>query len=138
MAKRKQTVGRAPGQSDGARRATGVCPGGPPQGTGALGPKQRWSARRKREVVLRMLGGESLDALSREFGIEIYRLEDWRDRALGGMDQGLMDRQGDPLQGQLDTAKRHIGELSMEIELLRERSRAAEKRLPLATRRSKR
>ena len=30
--------------------------------------------------------------------------------------------------------KRHIGELSMEIELLRERARAAEQRLPLAMR----
>ena len=35
-------------------------------------------------------------------------------------------------------AKRHIGELSMEIELLRTRSRAAEAKLPLATRRSRR
>lgn len=138
MVKRKQSVGRAPGKSDGARRATVDCPGAAPQETGALGPKQRWSAGRKREVVLRILGGESLDALSRELGVEIYRLEDWRDRALSGMDQGLKNRQGDPLQDQLNSAKRHIGELSMEIELLRERSRAAEKHLPLATRRSKR
>jgi predicted nucleic acid-binding Zn-ribbon protein len=99
---------------------------------------QRWSAGRKREVVLRILRGESLDALSREVGVEIYRLEEWRDKALSGMDLGLKDRQQDPLSHELDAAKRHIGEISMENELLRERARALEEKRPLATRRSRR
>lgn len=43
--------------------------------TGPLAEGQRWSAARKREVVLRLLRGESVDELSRELGIEIYRLE---------------------------------------------------------------
>jgi len=103
-----------------------------------LAAGQRWSAGRKREVVLRILRGDSLDALSRELGVEIYRLEEWRDKALSGMDLGLKDRQDDPLSHELDAAKRHIGELSMEIELLRERSRAAEGRRPLVTRRLRR
>jgi putative transposase len=47
--------------------------------TGALAEGQRWSAGRKREVVLRMLRGESVDALSRELNVEIYRLEQWRE-----------------------------------------------------------
>ncbi len=103
-----------------------------------MGPGQRWSAGRKRDAVLRLLRGESLDALSRELGVEIYRLEEWRDRAVAGLELGLKDRQGEPLAEALDAAKRHIGELSMEVELLRERARAAEKRLPLAMRRSRR
>jgi hypothetical protein len=49
-----------------------------------------------------MLQSESLDALSREFGVEIYRLEQWRDKALTGMDAGLKDRQDDPLPHELD------------------------------------
>jgi hypothetical protein len=89
-------------------------------------------------VVLRLLRGESLDALSRELGVEIYRLEQWRDQALLGIDVGLKDRHDDPLSRELDAAKRHIGELSMEVELLRERARAAERKLPLATRRLRR
>jgi hypothetical protein len=104
---------------------------------GALAPGQRWSAGRKREVVLRILRGESLDALSRELGLEIYRLEQWRERAMSGIEAGLKDREDDPLSREFDAAKRHIGELSMENELLRERARAAEKRLPLVTRRSR-
>ena len=77
-------------------------------------------------MVLRLLRGKSLDAVSREVGLEVYRLEAWKARA----------QAGEPLAAELDAAKRHIGELSMENELLRERARAAERRLPLATRRS--
>ena len=101
---------------------------------GPLAGQQRWSARRKREVVLRLLRGESLDAVSREVGVEVYRLEQWRDKALLGVEEALKDRTGDPLQSELDVAKRHIGELSMENELLR---RERDLRRPLAGRRSR-
>ncbi len=129
--------GKASARTEGARRATGVRAEGAAAGAGSLAPGQRWSAGRKRDVVLRLLRGESLEALSREVGVEIYRLEEWRERALAGLEVGLKDRQGEPLAEALDAAKRHIGELSMEVELLRERARAAEKRLPLAMRRSR-
>ncbi len=133
MTRRSRGKGGTPPRTQGARRATGESGGG-----GALAVGRRWSAGRKREVVLRILRGESLDALSRELGVEIYRLEEWRDKALSGMDLGLKDRQQDPLSHELDAAKRHIGELSMDNELLRERARALEEKRPLATRRSRR
>ena len=74
---------------------------------------------------------------SRAVGVEIYRLEAWKARALAGLELGLKEQAGEPVAAVLDAAKRHIGELSMENELLRERARAAERRLPLATRRSR-
>ena len=145
MSKEVGKMGRSRGvrskrsaRTQGARRATGVGADGAAAGTGPLAPGQRWSAGRKQEVVLRLLRGESLDALSRELGVEIYRLEEWRERALVGLELGLKDREGEPLAAELDAAKRHIGALSMESELLRERARAAEKRLPLGMRRSRR
>jgi transposase len=46
-------------------------------GKGIAAPDmRRWSANRKQEVVLRLMRGEPIDALSRELGIEIYRLEE--------------------------------------------------------------
>ncbi len=75
MGQSRSVKGRGSARTEGARRATGVRADGA-AGVGALGPGQRWSAGRKREVVLRLLRGESLDALSREVGVEIYRLED--------------------------------------------------------------
>lgn len=73
-------------------------------------PPQRWSARRKRDVVLRLLRGEALDAVSRQVGVEISRLEAWRDQALTGMEGALKHRESDPLAEDLKAAKlRHFG-----------------------------
>ena len=41
--------------------------------------KRRWSAGKKLDVVLRLLRGEKLDALSRELGVEAHRIAAWRD-----------------------------------------------------------
>lgn len=99
-------------------------------------PVLRWSVGRKREVVLRLLRGEPLDALSRELGVEIHKLEAWRDRALSGMDLGLKEREADdPLQQELDEAHKRIGELTMDNELLRKK---AGKQGPFPSRKSRR
>ena len=138
MVQSRRVKGAGSARTEGARRASGVGADGAAAGARALAPGQRWSASRKRDVVLRLLRGESLDTVSREVGVELYRLEAWQARALAGLELGLKAQAGEPLAAELDTAKRHIGELSIEIELLRERARAAERRLPLATRRSRR
>ena len=43
---------------------------------------QRFSARQKTEVVLRLLRGEALDLLSRELGIPAARITTWREAFL--------------------------------------------------------
>ena len=121
MVQSKRVKGTGSARTEGARRATGVGVDGAAVGSGALAPVQRWSASRKRDVVLRLLRGESLDAVSREVGVEVYRLEAWKTRALAGFELGLKEQAGAPLAAELDAAKRNIGELSMENELLRER-----------------
>ena len=83
-------------RTEGARRATGVRADDAAAGAGSLAPGQRWSASRKRDVVLRLLRGESLEALSREAGVEIYRLDAWRERAMAGLELGLKARHGEP------------------------------------------
>lgn len=108
--------------AEGARRAT-VAAATEDAAGGSLNPGQRWTVSRKREVVLRMFRGESLDKLSREFGVEIYRLEKWRERALAGMDASLKKRKGDLVQAELDAAMKRLGQLTMENELLVERCR---------------
>src|SRR5688500_7689719 len=113
-----------------------------PSGSGEKAePKvmQRWSAARKREIVLRLLRGESLDMISREIGLEFYRLERWRDKALASMDAGLKERaDDDPLQAGLDAAHKRVGELSMEVELLRAKIGRLEAGIPFPRARSRR
>jgi hypothetical protein len=99
-----------------------------------LAQGQRWTVTRKREVVLRIFRGEPLDLLSRELGVELYRLENWRDAALAGMEDALKARGGDPLKAELDHAMQRLGKLTMENELLWARVRRPG---PLAKRRSK-
>ena len=65
----------------------------------------------------------------------IYKLEQWRDRALAAIDAGLKERENDPVSAQLDDANRRIGELVMEIEILRKERQA---KRPLVGRRSSR
>ena len=113
-----------------------------PTGPGEkAGPKviQRWSATRKREIVIRLLRGESLDGVSREIGIEPCRLERWRDKALAAMDAGLKERaDDDPVQAGLAAAHQRVGELSMENELLRTKIGRLENGTPFHRARSRR
>jgi transposase len=117
----------------GARPAEGAAVGGMPP-TGPLAPGQRWSAARKREVVLRLLRGEAAELLSRELGLPIVKFEQWRRKAEAALEGALKEREADPADGQLAAALRRIGELSMENELLRAR---IERPGPLARRRSR-
>jgi transposase-like protein len=101
-------------------------------------PIQRWSKQRKKEVVLRLLRGESIEEVSREVGVEVYRLAEWRDRALIGIDSTLKERsKDDPVQAELDAAHRQIGEITMENELLRRKIERMERRDPLRRGRSR-
>jgi hypothetical protein len=103
---------------------------------GPLAPGHRWSAGRKREVVLRLLRAESVELLSRELGVEIFRLEEWRNQALAGIDAALKRRDdGDPGKAELEAALKRIGELTMENELLRTKMETPG---PLGRRRSRR
>lgn len=85
--------------------------------------KRRWTAGRKKEAVLRLLKGEPIDALSRELGVTIAQLEGWKEIVLTRMELLLKDRSDEPLQAELETAKKQIGELCMEVELLKEQNR---------------
>jgi transposase-like protein len=88
-----------------------------------VGRPMRWSANKKVEVVLRLLRGESLDALSRETGLPASTLSEWRDAFVETGRAGLKNRSQDPVaEATEDERKRllaKIGELSMDVEILR-------------------
>jgi len=86
---------------------------------GPLAPGQRWSVGRKREAVLRLMCGEPAELLSRELGLPISKLEHWRQKAEAGLEGALKEREADPAGDELAAAMQRIGELSMEVELLR-------------------
>jgi transposase len=113
-------------------QATPPSPGG--AALGPLAPGQRWSAARKREVVLRLMRGEAAELLSRELSLPLFKREQWRQKAEVALEGALKERESDPAEGQLAAAMPRIGELSMEIELLRAKM---ERSGPLVRRRSR-
>lgn len=125
------------GSSEGGRRPTGVEPG-----AASSDVPQRWSARRKAEIVLRLLKGESIDALARETRQTAAKLAEWRDAFLAGAESGLKGRsEQDEQEAFLEERRRlqaKVGQQAMEIELLYERCHKLEDGLPPAQRRSRR
>lgn len=79
----------------------------------------RWSVRRKEEVVLRLLRGESLDALARETGQPAGQIAGWREGFLTAGREGLKARPAPPEERELRAAQRKIGEQAIEIDTLR-------------------
>ena len=83
----------------------------------------RFSSRRKLEAVMRILRGEDLDTLSREYGVTAARLSAWRDVALGGAGAALKSRQAEPQSEEVRRLKEMIGELTMRLEIHQEMER---------------
>jgi hypothetical protein len=97
----------------------------------------RWSSRRKLEVVLRVLRGEDLDALSRELGVTAGAIASWRDQVLAAGQAAVRSRPADERDDEIARLRAKVGELTMDNELLRERARRAEANSPFGPRRSR-
>ena len=72
-------------------------------------------------MVFRLLRGEAGEDLARELGVPLYKLERWRQKAEAALDSALKERETDAATGELAAAMQRIGELSIEVELLRSR-----------------
>src|SRR5438045_5890003 len=103
-------------ESDGSKvRSRSGVPDGRPEG----GREVRWSARRKQEVVLRLLRGESLDALARGTGQPAGTISAWREAFLEGGQESLKSRPRPVEERQLADAQRKIGELALDNDIMR-------------------
>jgi len=118
--------------AQGARRATEEG------STNGWQKPQRFSARYKTEVVLRLLRGEPLDLVSRELGIPAARLTTWREAFLDAGQEALKKPLLDSHDRDLVRLRQKLGEATMEIELLHEKLERLETSRPLRPRRSRR
>jgi len=95
-------------------------PATPPAGelAGGEGPEipERWSVQRKTELVLRLLRGEALNAVSRESQIPAHALESWKRVFPETGTRGLKTRT-EPEERELTLTRAKIGELTMRLEL---------------------
>ena len=96
--------------AEGARRANGA------KAPGHRSERGRFSCQRKREAVLRLLRGESLETLCRELGTTAARLSAWREAFLRGGEAALKARPADERDEENARLKAKVGELTMEGE----------------------
>src|SRR3982750_4740697 len=87
--------------SEGERSSSLLSTTGQAAGAGPLAPGQRWSLARKHEVVLRLLSGEPVEAVSRQLGGPVWHLEGWSARGLAGLNTWLRERSEDPAEREL-------------------------------------
>lgn len=106
-------------------------------GGAVAGPVRRFSAQRKLSAVQRLFRGESLEAVSRELGVPVHRLTEWRDRAFAGAEGALKDRARDERDEEIARLQAKVGEITMANELLYAKIDKLEGGRPLARRRSR-
>lgn len=91
------------------------------------------------DVVLRLLRGESLEAVSRDIGVPVHRIAEWRDQGLAGLEANLKARSGSTEVVTLEKEKRDLqaklGEVTMDNELLRRQIESMESGRPFGRRR---
>jgi len=78
---------------------------------------ERWSAKAKSEVVLRLFRGEAIEVVSREIQVPVHELEAWRRTFLESGAAGLKSRHGEPEDRAVKQAQAKVGELMMKLEL---------------------
>jgi hypothetical protein len=77
---------------------------------------ERWSVQRKTELVLCLVRGEPLEAVSRENQVPAHELERWQRIFLEHGKRGLRTK-AEPEERELILARAKIGELMMRLEL---------------------
>jgi len=108
-----------------------------PEGTNGVGPAtRRWTASRKLDAVLCILRGQSLDSVSRKYGVSLHELTKWRNKVLSSAESALKSKESDE---STDAEKKallsKIGEITMSNELLLEKIKKLENGVPFHLRR---
>jgi transposase-like protein len=93
-------------------------------GQHAEDPIERWTAKRRAALVLRVLKGEtSVAEAARQHGLRVAEVENWQDQYLRGAENGLRRRPKDEealKDEQIKKLQQKIGELVVENDVLRE------------------
>lgn len=80
---------------------------------------QRKSAKRKSELVLRVLRGESLEEVSRAEKVTIAELSEWREQFI---QKGTDGFKKDPEKAEVGRYERIIGRQQMELEIIKKKN----------------
>jgi len=77
------------------------------------------TSNKKKEIVLKVLRGEDIELLSREYQVTIADISTWRDTFISSGSNGFKRQ---PQATKLREAERIIGRLQMELELVKKKN----------------
>ena len=86
--------------------------------------QQRQTSKFKAQVVLELLKGETLEELSRKYAVTMAEINTWRDEFIQNGTDGFKRK---PEDSKLSHAERKIGQLELEIELIKKKNALVEK-----------
>jgi transposase-like protein len=85
---------------------------------------QRWTAKRRAALVISLLKGETTVAeAARRHGLKVAEVEEWRERFVLGAENALRARPKEDevlREEEVNRLKRKVGELTMDLDILRE------------------
>ncbi len=81
----------------------------------------RWTAKRKLELVLRGLRGDvSEEQLCQEYGVNRSEYRKWKEKVLKKGQEALVERSSkDPQQKEIERLKKKVGELTVANDVLK-------------------
>ncbi len=81
--------------------------------------QKRKSANFKTNVVMELLRGETIENISRKHGLTMAELSEWRDAFIANGMDGFKKK---PEEAKLARAERRIGQLEMELDLVKKKN----------------
>jgi transposase len=81
--------------------------------------QKRKSASFKTSVVMELLRGETIENISRKHGLTMAELSEWRDAFIANGMDGFKKK---PEEAKLARAERRIGQLEMELDLVKKKN----------------
>lgn len=81
--------------------------------------QKRKSANFKTNVVMELLRGETIENISRKHGLTMAEISEWRDAFIANGMDGFKKK---PEEAKLARAERRIGQLEMELDLVKKKN----------------
>ena len=87
-------------------------------------PIQRWTAKRRRELVLSIIKGDtSAQEAARSHDLTVGEIERWVERAMGGMENSLRSKPRDEeaqAAAHVAALERKVGRQALELDIMKE------------------
>lgn len=100
-------------------------------------PQRLW-AKHKSEAVIRLFSGEQIDLIAREYGVPVSTVAEWRNTFLAAGETALKSgKKQDAKDVEIKHLKETIGDLTMDLQIVKAAVQVYKEKYPFAFRKRK-